>query len=167
MDSLNKLAKLVDPRGKPDHYIFMHVDEMWGHNDSYYPVVYQFDAYPSEIPSKIAQIIFKDEIMYNIQLVIQVMKHYQRLEPEKSKEIMTEELESELKELENTPEWMPEYLSLTDLTKALERISQEDGGLLDSFAPGPCNEISETVLIKDNDHVWDQLVKCGMPTSEH
>lgn len=163
MDSLNKLAKMVDPRPRPDHYIFMHVDEMWGHNDSYYPTVYQFDAYQSEIPAKIAKIIFEDNIMQNVILVIQIMKHYQRLEPEKSKEIMTEELEAELKELQKEPEFLPEYLSLKDLTKALERISQEDGGLLDSFAPGPSNEISETVLIKDNDHVWDQLVKCGLP----
>ena len=164
-----KLIKYVDLSNKPDHYIFMHVDCQWGHNDSYYPDVYLIDAYPEDLVKEIAKVILNDKIIENICFLTNLMQLYKKLEAEKSKEIITDDLETEINDIfynnnKSESEWaLKEYLSLDDLVVVLERISQEDGGLLKSFAPGPFSTSISTVLIKDNDRVFEQLFMAGIP----
>lgn len=156
-----KMGEYVDLRQK-EHYLFMHVDEIWGDNS--WPKYWTFDALAKDISREIAQILFVDPLdIDNVRIILDLLRLYQVLEPMTSKEIVTDELCDEMNELENNPNWMPQYLSLEDLVKILERIDQEDGGLLNSFAPGKFTSGRQTVLIKDNDRIWDQLVLAGMP----
>lgn len=158
MDIIHKFINFS--RSNRDHYLFMYTYANWEQNP---PYIYKFDALPHELSNKIATAIFEEcPKLESIQTIIDLLKHYKHLDPSDSLKIITSELDDELK---TTPLQIPKLFTKEQLIKILDMLALEDDGLLNTFAAGPFSFNSETILIKDNDRVWDQFKKAGMPSS--